>query len=97
MCQTCSCSIPSSLTIDQGRTLAVIRSAWDGVVVYDVDDALPNTGTVLMIGHKGSEYHFSLVGPDGSRQVVTDVLNQSHWLNGAAVEGFHHHDAVGKS
>ena len=79
MCSRCSFG---PLTIDQGYALAAIRSAWNGVTAYG-DGRYPVgsvAGTVLVVAHKGSEYHFSLVRPDGERQIVSDDLNKSHWL-----------------
>ena len=76
MCTQCCQRRSPDLSIDQDRVLATILSAWDGVCVYDTD----NEGLVLMVGHKGSEYHFSLVARNGERQRISDPLNQSHWL-----------------
>jgi hypothetical protein len=78
MCFACSSFTLDPLTAAQDNVLSWIKSVWSGVVVYNVD----NLGTVLMVGHKGSEYHFSLVYSDGVRIVVTDPHNQQSWLEG---------------
>lgn len=77
----CSCCTPTGLSIEQDRVLATIRSTWDGVCVYGVDGISGALGTVLIVGHQGSEYHFSLVAQNGERQRINDPLNQSHILS----------------
>jgi hypothetical protein len=80
------CSEPSApytlqpLTRAQDEVLSWIKGVWNGVVVYDVSNAAVDQ--VLIVGHKGSKYHFSLVEADGRRQVVTDPHNQQSWLEG---------------
>lgn len=72
------CSAPTGLSIDQGRTLSIIRTSYGKATVYDsgID------GKALVVSNLGSEYHFWLIDRDGTRQKVTDLLNQSHWLEG---------------
>lgn len=79
MCCSCNCPASSTLSLDQDRVLRAIKPVYDGTAVYDISDVV-GEGKVLVVSHKGSEYHFSILHPDGSRDRVNDLTNQSHWL-----------------
>jgi hypothetical protein len=86
------CSEPSApfttkpLTAAQDKVLSEFTAVWSDVNVYDVDSMLGDH--VLLVGFKADKLNITLVASDGCRHRVTDLLNQSHWLNDVAAGRF---------